>query len=88
MFRTHSAVADLAVVGIADEEWGERVCAAVVLAPGATDDSDALRAWGKQRLAPAKVPVRYTLVDELPRNTLGKVVKPKVAELFARDGTG
>ncbi len=85
-YRTHPAVVDLAVVGIADDEWGERVCAAVVLAPGATEDGDALRAWGKQRLAPAKVPVRYVLVDELPRNTLGKVVKPKVADLFARDG--
>ena len=85
-YRTHPAVADLAVVGIADDEWGERVCAAVVLAPGAKEDGDALRAWGKQRLAPAKVPVRYLLVDELPRNTLGKVVKPKVASLFVGDG--
>jgi malonyl-CoA/methylmalonyl-CoA synthetase len=83
VYRTHPAVVDLAVVGIADAEWGERVCAAVVLAPGATEDADALRAWGKQRLAPAKVPVRYVLVGELPRNTLGKVLKPKVAELFA-----
>ena len=52
-------------------------------APGAADvDADALRAWGKQQLAAAKVPSRYVFVDELPRNTLGKVVKARVAELF------
>ena len=38
--------------------------------------------WGKQRLAAAKVPRQFTFVDELPRNTLGKVVKPDVKALF------
>ena len=42
--------------------------------------STALRAWGKQRLAPAKVPVRFELVDDLPRNAMGKVTKPAVVE--------
>ena len=50
--------------------------------PGADVDVDALRAWGKQQLAAAKVPSRFVFVDELPRNTLGKVVKSRVAELF------
>ena len=49
---------------------------------GAAIDADGLRAWGKQQLAAAKVPSRYVFVDELPRNTLGKVVKKAVAELF------
>ena len=82
VYRTHPGVADLAVVGIPDEEWGERVCAAVVPSPGAPEDGESLRAWGKERLAPAKVPTRYVLVDALPRNTLGKVLKPKVSQLF------
>jgi malonyl-CoA/methylmalonyl-CoA synthetase len=82
VYRTHPDVADCAVVGITDDEWGERVCAAVVPAAGAELEGEALRAWGKRQLAAAKVPWRYVFVDELPRNTLGKVVKPDVSKLF------
>ena len=83
VLRTHPQVSDCAVVGLDDAEWGQRVAAAVVAAPGGPGiDADALRAWGKQQLAAAKVPSRYVFVDELPRNTLGKVVKAQVAELF------
>ncbi len=83
VFRTHPGIDDCAVVGVADEEWGERVCAAVVPAAGAELEGDALRAWGKEQLAAAKVPSRYLFVDELPRNTLGKVLKPEVTRLFS-----
>ena len=55
---------------------------AAVAAAGSALDGDALRAWGKQQLAAAKVPSRFVFVDDLPRNTLGKVVKPEVAKLF------
>jgi malonyl-CoA/methylmalonyl-CoA synthetase len=82
VYRTHPDVADCAVVGIPDDEWGERVCAAVVAASGSGTDGDALRAWGKEQLAAAKVPRQFVFVDELPRNTLGKVLKPDVAKLF------
>ena len=82
VLRTHDAVADCAVVGVDDSDWGERVCVAVVLAPGAGTSDTSLRAWGKERLAPSKVPSRYLFVDELPRNTLGKVLKPEVKRLF------
>jgi malonyl-CoA/methylmalonyl-CoA synthetase len=82
VLRTHPDVADCAVVGIADEEWGERVCAAIVPAAGGPESVEALRAWGKERLAPAKVPSRFVVVDDLPRNTLGKVIKPEVRKLF------
>ena len=51
VYRTHPGIADCAVVGIADDEWGERVCAAVVPAAGADLDRDDLRAWGKEQLA-------------------------------------
>jgi malonyl-CoA/methylmalonyl-CoA synthetase len=82
VFRTHPAVEDCAVVGIDDADWGERVCIAVVAVPGTDDDAESLRAWGKHRLSPAKVPSRYAFVDALPRNTLGKTVKPEVKKLF------
>jgi malonyl-CoA/methylmalonyl-CoA synthetase len=83
VLRTHPTVRDCAVVGIADDEWGERVCCAVVPADDARITGEELRAWGKERLAPAKVPSRFVFVPELPRNTMGKVVKPDVGKLFS-----
>ena len=83
VYRTHPDVADAAVVGVADADWGERVCMALVLrpGPGAPADGD-LRAWGKERMAAYKVPSRFVVVDDLPRNALGKVVKADVTPLF------
>ena len=82
VYRTHPDIADCAVVGIPDDEWGERVCAAVVPATGSDPAAEGLRAWGKERLAAAKVPRQFVFVEELPRNTLGKVLKPDIATLF------
>jgi malonyl-CoA/methylmalonyl-CoA synthetase len=82
VFRTHPAIADCAVVGLPDEEWGERVAMAWV-ADSADRPTDAeLRSWGKERLAPAKVPFNYLCISELPRNPMGKVTKVAVKELF------
>lgn len=81
VLREHPAVVDCAVVGVADGQWGERVCAAVV-----TTDARALgdlRAWAKERLAPYKAPRDVLVVDDLPRNAMGKVVKHAIAERFA-----
>lgn len=80
--RTHGAIAECAVVGIRDPEWGERVCAAVVLQEEESLDLESLRAWAKVLLAVYKVPSRLLILDDLPRNAMGKVVKPEVAKLF------
>jgi malonyl-CoA/methylmalonyl-CoA synthetase len=72
-------VDECAVVGVPDPEWGERVTAAIVQRPGAELTVDGLRAWAAERLAPYKVPSRVHFVDELPRNALGKVVKPDLS---------
>jgi malonyl-CoA/methylmalonyl-CoA synthetase len=82
VYRTHPSIGDCAVVGIPDDEWGEQVCAAVVPAPGCSPSVDELRGWGKERLAVAKVPKRFVVVDDLPRNAMGKVVKPEVSALL------
>jgi malonyl-CoA/methylmalonyl-CoA synthetase len=79
--RLHPAVRDVAVVGLPDEEWGERVAAAVV-AEGEFPSLQALRAWAGDRLAPYKIPTRLLLVDDLPRNAMGKVTKASVKALF------
>ncbi len=80
--RQHPAVAECAVVGIADPEWGDRVAVAVVLNDGHTLDLPSLRLWAKERLAAHKVPSRLLVLDALPRNAMGKVTKPAVAALF------
>jgi malonyl-CoA/methylmalonyl-CoA synthetase len=85
VLRAHPAVEDCAVVGLADEEWGERVAAAVIPAAGAEPAAEELRRFCKERLAPYKAPRDFLAVAALPRNTLGKVEKPRVKKLFARE---
>jgi long-chain acyl-CoA synthetase len=75
VLATSDVVSDVAVVGVADELWGERVEAVVVLAPGATLSGAALDELARSRLADYKVPRCYHLADALPRNAYGKVMK-------------
>ena len=78
----HPEIDSCAVVGVKDPFWGRAVSAAVITRNGSGLDRDSLREWAKGRLAPYKVPQRVILVRELPRNAMGKIVKPKVRELF------
>jgi malonyl-CoA/methylmalonyl-CoA synthetase len=82
VLRTHPDIQECAVVGVADLEWGERVCAALVLQGSQPLTLQAFRSWAKERLAVYKVPTQILIVEELPRNAMGKVTKPTVVELF------
>ena len=82
VLRTHPAIAECAVVGVTDAEWGERVSAAVELQPGAALTLAQLQDWARERLAPYKIPRALEPVPALPRNAMGKVTKPEVAGLF------
>ena len=70
------------MVGLPDPEWGERIGAAVVLAPGEALTLEELRRWAGDRLAPYKLPTRLLALEGLPRNAMGKVTKPDVVRLF------
>ncbi len=84
--RRHPSIADAAVVGLPHEHSGEQVVAAVVLAPGATLDEEAVREFVRGQLAAYKVPRRLVVVDELPKSLIGKVLRRQVREsLLASD---
>ena len=74
--REHPGVVDVAVYGVPDPDWGQRVCAAVV---GTAPPAD-LDAWCRERLAPPKRPKTWTFLDDLPRTLTGKVRRDVLAE--------
>jgi acyl-CoA synthetase (AMP-forming)/AMP-acid ligase II len=76
---SHADVAEVTVVGLPDEQWGERVCAVVVARPGAAPTLEQLQQH--VRLAETKKPRALLLVEALPRNALGKVQKHLVKAL-------
>ncbi len=76
----HPSVLEAAVVGLPDERWGELVTALVVPREGMDIEAAELEAFCRERLAGFKVPRRVEVVDELPRNPMGKVQKFKIIE--------
>lgn len=82
VLRTHPQIKDCAVVGLENEEWGELVAAAVVAHNNDTIDTTALNTWIRERMPAYRVPRKYILVKELPRNAMGKVTKNDVKKMF------
>lgn len=75
-------VADCAVFGIPDDEFGESICAVVQPLPGVAANEGAIRDYLRERLASFKLPRRLVFMDELPREDSGKVFKRKLREPF------
>ena len=75
---SHPSVAEVCVIGVPDEKWGETIKALVVLAPGTSATEEELRAWCKERLAGYKCPTSVEFRDELARTATGKLQKFKL----------
>lgn len=78
----HADVADVAVIGIPSEKWGEEVKAIVVLKPGANADAEAIIAYARERIAAYKVPKTVDFIDVLPRNPSGKILRKDLREPY------
>jgi acyl-CoA synthetase (AMP-forming)/AMP-acid ligase II len=83
VLRSCPEVREVAVVAVPDPHWGENVCAVIVLKPGAAITPEALIGRVRERLAGFKAPRHVVEIDELPRNTLGKVRKGELRQWLA-----
>lgn len=85
VLRQHPNIQECAVVGIEDESWGEAVAAAVKIREGGKLTLDELRDWAAGHLSDYKIPKFLAVVDDFPRNAMGKVMKQEVKRVFRPD---
>ncbi|WFL77880.1 long-chain-fatty-acid--CoA ligase [Altererythrobacter arenosus] len=78
----HPAVAEVAVIGVPSERWGEEVKACVVAKPGTECDPGDIIAWTRERIAPFKVPKSIDVIPEMPRNPSGKILRRELRKPY------
>jgi fatty-acyl-CoA synthase len=84
LLMAHPDVAEAAVIGVADEKWGERPLAAVVLHKGASVSPEELREFMRDRIPRWQVPERWSFIDEVPKTSVGKFAKTRMRESYTR----
>ena len=84
ILMAHPDVAEAAVIGVADEKWGERPLAAVVLRPGAEVSAEKLRAFMTEQIPRWQLPERWCFVAEVPKTSVGKFSKRLMREAYQR----
>jgi fatty-acyl-CoA synthase len=84
MLMAHPQVTEAAVIGVADEKWGERPLAAVVVPDGATVTAAELRAFLADKLPRWQLPERWCFIDEVPKTSVGKFAKTRMRDAYAR----
>jgi long-chain acyl-CoA synthetase len=77
---THPDIQECAVIGLPDEEWGERVTALVIPKPGKSIDENELKVFMKSYISSFKVPKAFVIVDDFPRSPAGKILKRELRE--------
>ena len=80
----HPDVAEAAVIGVADEKWGERPLATVVLQAGATVSAAELRSFLATKVPRWQLPERWSFISEVPKTSVGKFAKSRIREAYAR----
>ncbi len=80
VLRSHPSIKDCAVVGLDNEEWGELVAAAITT--NEPIDTSVINSWIRERMPAYRVPRKYVILRELPRNAMGKVTKNDIKKLF------
>lgn len=79
---SHNDIVDCAVLGKPDPVWGERVAAIVTLSPGKKLSLEDLKRWASGFMVPYQIPSVLLVVEELPRNTMGKVNKKELRTVY------
>jgi len=79
---THESIAEVAVIGVADDTWGEAVTAIIALKPACSLNYDQMKTWCDGKMSSYKIPKALKIINALPRNAMGKVTKPALHELL------
>ena len=78
----HPAVAEVAVIGVPSERWGEEVKACCVAKPGMEIEAGDIIAWAREKIAPFKVPKSVDVIPEMPRNPSGKILRRELRKPY------